>query len=86
MLFRSSGFCDGISALKSFDLTNRTGAFPALYSKYIDSSRGDCLHLSAGAALKFILNRNFVMNIEYARALSAQDGSGVLYLNTGFYF
>ena len=82
----ASGFCDGISALKSFDLTNRTGAFPALYSKYIDSSRGDCLHLSAGAALKFILNRNFVMNIEYARALSAQDGAGVLYLNTGFYF
>lgn len=81
-----SGFCDGITALKAFDTTNRTGAFPELYSKYIDPSRGDCIHLSAGAALKFILNRNFVLNIEYARALSAQDGAGVLYLNTGFYF
>lgn len=82
----ASGFCDGISALKSFDLTNRTGAFPALYSKYVDSSRGDCIHLSTGAAFKLILNRNFVLNIEYAHALSAQDGAGVLYLNTGFYF
>ena len=54
--------------------------------KYIDTSRGDNLHLSSGAALKIILNRNFVLNIEYARALSAQDGAGVMYFNTGFYF
>ena len=81
-----SGFCDGVSALRSFVLTNRTGAFPALYSKYIDTSRGDNVHLSAGAALKLILNRNFILNIEYASALSAQDGAGVLYFNTGFYF
>lgn len=81
-----SGFCDGISALKSFDLTNRTGVFPTLYSKYIDTSRGDSMHFSTGAALKLILNRNFILNIEYAHALSAQDGAGVLYFNTGFYF
>lgn len=81
-----SGFCDGISSLRSFDAGNRTGAFPELYSKYIISSGRDALHLSAGAALKIILNRNFVLNIEYARALSAQDGAGVMYFNTGFYF
>lgn len=81
-----SGFCDGITALKAFDTTNRTGAFPKLYSKYIDSSRGDSIHLASGAALKFILNRNFVLNIEYAHALSAQDGPGVIYFNTDFYF
>ena len=81
-----SGFCDGISALKSFDVTNRTGAFPKLYAKFIDTTRPDTFHLSTGAALKFILNRNFVLNIEYARALSAQDGTGVMYFNTGFYF
>ena len=81
-----SCFCDGISTLRYFDLTNRTGAFPKLYDKYIDTSRGDNLHLSSGAALKIILNRNFVLNIEYARALSAQDGAGVMYFNTGFYF
>ena len=81
-----SGFCDGISSLKTFDVTNRTGAFPKLYETYIDSSRGDDLHLSGGAALKIILNRNFVLNIEYAHALSAQDGAGVMYFNTGFYF
>lgn len=81
-----SGFCDGISSLRSFDAGNRTGAFPELYSKYIISSGRDALHLSAGAALKIILNRNFVLNIEYARTLSAQDGAGVMYFNTGFYF
>lgn len=81
-----SGFCDGISSLRSFDAGNRTGAFPELYSKYITSSGRDALHLSAGAALKIILNRNFVLNIEYARTLSAQDGAGVMYFNTGFYF
>lgn len=81
-----SSFCDGISSLKAFDLTNRTGAFPELYSRYIGTSRGDSLHLSTGAALKIILNRNFILNIEYAHALSEQDGAGVMYLNTGFYF
>ena len=81
-----SGFCDGITSLRSFDVSNRTGAFPDLYSRHINDASGDNLHLSAGAALKIILNRNFVMNIEYARALSAQDGTGVMYFNTGFYF
>ena len=81
-----SGFCDGISAVKSFDLTNRTGLFPKLYVKYIDSSGRDIVHLATGGAFKIILNRNFVLNIEYARALSAQDGAGVMYFNTGFYF
>lgn len=81
-----SGFCDGVSTLRSFDVSNRTGAFKEQYSKFITSASGDTVHLSAGAALKFILNRNFILNIEYAHALSAQDGAGVLYFNTGFYF
>lgn len=81
-----SGFCDGVSAMRSFDVSNRTGAFKEQYSKFITSASGDTVHLSAGAALKFILNRNFILNIEYAHALSAQDGAGVLYFNTGFYF
>lgn len=81
-----SGFCDGITSLRSFDVSNKTAVFPELYSKYITSATGDALHLSVGTALKIILNRNFVLNIEYARALSAQDGAGVMYFNTGFYF
>ncbi len=81
-----SCFCDGISALKSYCLTNRTGAYLDYYAKLIGTSRPDTLHLSTGAALKIILNRNFVLNIEYARALSARDGAGVMYFNTGFYF
>ncbi len=81
-----SGFCDGITSLRSFDVSNRTGVYPEFYSKYITYAAKDALHLSAGASLKIILNRNFVLNIEYARALSAQDGAGVMYFNTGFYF
>ena len=80
------GFCDGITSLRHFNVSNRTEAFPELYSKYITDVSRDALHISAGAALKIILNRNFVLNIEYARTLSAQDGAGVMYLNTGFYF
>ena len=80
-----SGFCDGITSLRHFKVSNRTEAFPELYSKYVISGN-DTIHFSAGAALKIILNRNFVLNIEYARALSAQDGAGVMYFNTGFYF
>ena len=84
--FALSGFTDGAHVFKGYDLTNKTGAKPELYEKYIDTSRKDGLHATAGAGLRFIMNQNFIVAFEYARCFNKQDGNGAFYINTGFLF
>ena len=84
--FALSGFTDGAHVFKGYDLTNRTGAHKELYKKYIDTSRKDGLHATAGAGLRFIMNQNFIVAFEYARCFNKQDGNGAFYINTGFLF
>ena len=84
--FAVSAFTDGAHVFKGYDLTNRTGVKQDLYKKYIDTSRKDGLHASAGAGLRFIMNQNFIVAFEYARCFNKQDGKGAFYINTGFLF
>lgn len=84
--FAVSGFTDGAHVFKGYDMTNRTGAKPELYKKYIDTSRKDGLHCSAGGGLRFIMNQNFIVAFEYAQCFNRQDGKGAFYINTGFLF
>ena len=84
--FALSGFTDGAHVFKGYDLTNKTGVKQDLYKKYIDTSRKDGLHASAGGGLRFIMNQNFIVAFEYARCFNKQDGLGAFYINTGFLF
>ena len=84
--FAVSGFTDGAHVFKGYDLTNKTGVKPELYQKYVDASRKDGLHASAGGGLRFIMNQNFIIALEYARCFNKQDGKGAFYINTGFLF
>ena len=84
--FAVSAFTDGAHVFKGYDLTNKTGAKPELYKKYIDTSRKDGLHASAGAGLRFIMNQNFIVAFEGAQCFNKQDGGFAFYLNTGFLF
>ncbi len=84
--FALSAFTDGAHVFKGYDLTNRTKVKEDLYKKYIDTSRKDSLHASAGAGLRFIMNQNFIVAFEYAQCFNRQDGKGAFYINTGFLF
>lgn len=84
--FALSGFTDGAYVFKGYDLTNKTGDHPELYKKYIDLSKKDGIHGSAGAGLRFIMNQNFIVAFEYAHCFNKQDGKGAFYINTGFLF
>ena len=84
--FALSGFTDGAHVFKGYDLTNKTGVKQDLYKKYVDTSRKDGLHATAGAGLRFIMNQNFIVAFEYARCFNKQDGNGAFYINTGFLF
>jgi hypothetical protein len=85
--FAISGFTDGAHVFKGYDLTNKTGKYQELYEKFVDVNRkADGFHGSAGAGLRFIMNQNFIVALEYARCFNKQDGNGAFYINTGFLF
>ena len=92
--FALSGFTDAAHVFKGYELTNRNEAALAisapvkneLYKKYVDTSRNDGFHGSAGAGLRFIMNHNFIVAFEYARCFNKQDGDGAFYINIGFLF
>jgi hypothetical protein len=47
---------------------------------------GDPLHFSAGCGLHLALNENFVLAINYGRALNKQNGTSGLYIGTNWLF
>ncbi len=52
--------------------------------------RNENFHLAAGGGFRFIMNRNFIIAVEYGIPFNAQDRNGTkfgsLYINTGFLF
>ena len=85
--FAISGFTDGAHVFKGYDMENKTGKYMDLYKQFVDVNRkSDGFHGSAGAGLRFIMNQNFIVALEYARCFNKQDGNGAFYINTGFLF
>ena len=94
--FAVSGFTDGTHVFKPYDMTmsettraNLAIAAPQkleLYDQFVDASKKDGFHGSAGAGLRFIMNENFIVAFEYARCFNKQDGDGAFYINIGFLF
>ena len=84
--FAISGFTDGAHVFKGYDMKNKTGKYPDLYEKFVNANKKDGFHGSAGAGLRFIMNQNFIVALEYARCFNKQDGNGAFYINTGFLF
>ena len=84
--FALSAFTDGAHVFKGYDLINKTGVKQELYKKYIDTSKKDGLHATAGLGLRFIMNQNFIVAFEGAQCFNKQDGGFAFYINTGFLF
>ena len=57
-----------------------------LYDQYSNFERQDRLHASAGVRDRIIINRNFIIALDYAIPFNRQDGTGSFYLNTGYLF
>ena len=54
----------------------------------LDKHGDEKFHLAAGGGLRIILNKNFIIAVDYGRALNKQDNGkgGSLYINTGYLF
>ena len=56
----------------------------------------DSPHITVGGGFRFIMNENFIVAVEYGTPVSrfvdksnpiyGQDGTGALYINTGYLF
>lgn len=78
-----STFLDGGMVTEKYDFGNPSdpGAID-----YLKSGKDESLHLSAGGGLHIVMNQNFVVAIDYGRALDPQDGVSGLYIGLNFLY
>jgi len=66
------------------ELRALTAASGVDYNDFFASE--DLFHMSAGAGLKVALNENFILSVDFAKALNKQDGNTGLYIMLGYMF
>jgi outer membrane protein assembly factor BamA len=78
-----SSFLDGgmVTDKYDLDLTN-----VPLADREQVSAGDEKLHMGAGLGLHVVMNQNFVIAVDYGRALDPQDGVSGLYINMNFLF
>jgi len=79
-----SSFLDAGMVLKEYEL-DLTGV-PADELAANFSTESERLHMAAGAGFHFVMNRNFIIAIDYGRALNEQDGASGLYIGLNFLY
>ncbi len=79
-----SGFLDGGMVTDKYDVN---------YDLILDDAEREAakgsdekLHLGSGAGLHIVMNQNFVLAVDYGRALDPDDGISGLYINMDFLF
>lgn len=55
-------------------------------SQYFDFENEEKLHLSYGAGLRVVMNQNFIISIDYGRAVDTQDGESGVYIGLNYLF
>jgi outer membrane protein assembly factor BamA len=78
-----SGFLDGGMVTKKHDF-DKAGV-PA-DQLYMVENADEKLHLGAGAGFHFVMNQNFVIAVDYGRALDPGDGESGLYIGLNFLY
>jgi hypothetical protein len=77
-----SAFLDGgIVTSKHNFITNNPDA-----EEYLDLGSKESLHLGAGAGLHIVMNQNFIVAVDYGRALDPEDGVSGLYIGLNFLY
>lgn len=84
-----NAFFDGGIVSRNYNVSYRGEDDPVMeeeYKKYIQANKSDGFHMAAGGGFRIVINRNFIIAIDYAMPFDKQDGKGSLYINTGYLF
>ena len=81
-----SGFMDAgmVTGDYEFDMSGVPANDPDAMKFFPDDP--ETLHTSAGAGLHIAWNRNFIIAVDYGRALDKRDGNSGLYIGLDFLF
>ncbi len=79
-----SGFMDGGMVTDPYDINYEL--IPDPDEREAAQGTDEKIHLSAGAGLHIVMNQNFVIAVDYGRALDPDDGISGLYINMNFLF
>ncbi len=80
-----SGFLDGGMVTDKHDFDVDPAVDPAEYSNLVNTG-DEKLHLGAGAGLHIVMNQNFIIAVDYGRALDPEDGVSGLYIGLNFLY
>jgi outer membrane protein assembly factor BamA len=80
-----SGFLDGGMVTDPYDFNIDPSVDPTEYSDLVNAGN-EKLHLGAGAGLHIVMNQNFIIAVDYGRALDPEDGVKGLYIGLNFLY
>jgi outer membrane protein assembly factor BamA len=75
-----SAFLDGGMVTDKFDFDDHAN------TEAILSGRKESFHLGTGGGLHIVMNQNFVVAVDYGRAIDPDDGIGGLYIGLNFLY
>jgi len=75
-----NGFMDFGQVTKKISLGS--SSLPSAYFKF----NAEKLHTSAGAGLRIVMNENFIISVDYGRAMNSQDGKSGMYIGLNYLF
>ncbi|MBN1181479.1 MAG: BamA/TamA family outer membrane protein [Bacteroidales bacterium] len=79
-----SGFTDYGMATGEYKIADNHPYAAA--NEYIENGSTESIHLSCGGGLHFALNENFIVAVDYGRALDKRDGVSGLYINLNWLY
>jgi hypothetical protein len=82
-----NGFVDAGKVVQNIDVESLVALRSDIpQPNYFDFTTKDKLHLSYGAGLRIVMNENFVVAVDYGRAVDPQDGTSGLYIGLNYLF
>lgn len=74
-----------VQPIKVKSIIDEKSSFPQS-DDYFDFNSPDKLHMSYGAGLRIVMNQNFIIAVDYGKAVDPQDGGTGLYIGLNYMF
>ncbi|MDG5799933.1 hypothetical protein QA597_06120 [Marinilabiliaceae bacterium ANBcel2] len=80
-----NSFLDAGRTTSKIDVESRISEFDDSTDDYFDFG-AEALHVSYGLGIRIAMNRNFIIALDYGRAINEQDGDSGFYVGLNYLF